>query len=200
MKKTSHFAEVIESCLDHYTAQNWQWNQFPSFGSLVQVDDKSKNIVGIVTHIKTGSSDPMRTPFAYQKTEDELMAEQPQIFEFLKTTFTVQIVGYLDKALDSKIYYVLPPTPCKIHAFVAPADEQLRKDFFSKTDYLHLLFAFGVNIPSLDELLLAIIKQQATTHLFSSADVDNLCSTFSLLTGNDYRRLKLFLKRVQTLL
>lgn len=203
MKNTIHFAEVIESCLDHYTAQCWQWNRFPSFGSLVYVQEENKTIFGVVSHIQTGSMDPARTPFPYQKTEAELLAEQPQIFEFLKTTFTVQIVGYEEKltgSSETKIYHVLPPTPCKIHAFIAEGDHALKTRFFSGPEFLHLLFAFSNNIPNLDELLLAVIKQLASKKIFDHSNIDNFCQTFTLFTGNDYRRLKLFLKRVEALL
>lgn len=204
MSTKKAFAEVIESCLDHYTAQCWEWNNFPSFGSLVCVQEGSKTIFGVVSHIQTGSMDPTRSPFPYQKTEAELLAQQPQIFEFLKTTFTVQIIGYKETSADSaqvsKIYHVLPPTPCKIHAFIAESDLATKTQFFAGAEFLHLLFAFSNNIPNLDELLLAIIKQLADSKIFDHASVDNFCQTFTLFTGNDYRRLKLFLKRAEALL
>src|SRR5689334_4954716 len=88
------FAEVIESSIDTALVQSWQWDVFPRFGSLVEILHKEYSILGLVTGITTGSMDPVRYPFPYQKTEDELMAEQPQIFEFLKTTFKIQVVGY----------------------------------------------------------------------------------------------------------
>ena len=78
------FAEVIESSLGVFTAQCWQWDYFPEFGSLVQVKSGGDRILGVVIQVQTGSMDPMRYPFPYQKTEDELRKEQPQIFEFLK--------------------------------------------------------------------------------------------------------------------
>jgi len=194
MKKNACFAEIIESCLDHFTAQCWQWDNLPSFGTLVQVEDNDQVVLGIVTSIKTGSIDPARSPFPYQKTEEELMAQQPHIFEFLKSTFTVQIVGYK----KDYIAYLLPPKPSKIHAFVSPCDPTTSRLFFQKHDFLHLLFAFSHNIENLDELLLAIISQQKT--LFSANSLDDFCKNFTLLTGSDYRRLKLFLKRAQSIL
>ncbi len=190
------FAEIIESSLDHYIAQCWQWNYFPRFGSLVFVNEGTKAILGIVTHIQTGSIDPTRTPFPYQKTEAELLAEQPQIFEFLKTTFTVQVVGYQEQS----IYYVIPPTPCKIHTFVAPCPPTLTTDFFSRADFLHVLFGYAHNISNLDELLVAIIKQLIEQKSFNQQILDSFCQSFTLLTGNDYRRLKLFLNRLGPLL
>ncbi len=194
--KKEFFAEIIESSLEGFLAQCWEWNFFPSFGSLVQVENKDEVTLGVVTQIQTGSMDPMRYPFPYQKTEDELLNEQPQIFEFLKTTFRVQIVGYLQK---DKFYYLLPSKPCKIHAFVKNAKQTTSINFFSKADFLHLLFAFSSQITNLDELLLAVLKQINTQKQLTSQKLDSFCQTFSLLTGNDYRRLKLFLKRVENL-
>jgi hypothetical protein len=197
MNKNTYFAEVIESSIDHFTAQCWQWNQYPTFGSLVVVQEQEKTIFGIVSHIQTGSIDPTRSPFPYQKTEAELMAEQPQIFEFLKTTFTVHIVGH---QIHDKNYYLLPPTPCKIHSFVAEATAPIAAKFFSSSDFLHLLFAFANTIPSLDELLLSLTKYLVDTKIFTKQHIDQLSNTLSLHTGNDYRRLKLFFKRIEPLL
>ena len=194
--KTKFFAEVIESSLDNFLAQSWQWDFFPSFGSLIQVESQNNIILGVVTQVQTGSMDPMRYPFPYQKTEEELLREQPQIFEFLKTTFRIQIVGYID---SNKIFYMLPPKPCKIHAFVQDASTDMIKSFFNKPDFLHLLFSFSASISNLDELLLAIFRQLFKNKMLSANKLDSFCQTFSLLTGNDYRRLKLFLKRVEFL-
>lgn len=195
------FAEVIESYLDHYKAQCWTWDHFPSFGSLVCVTDTTKTYFGIVTHMQTGSSDPMRSPFAYQKTEEELRAQQPQIFEFLKTDFTVNLVGYEQKDIDNQpLCHFLPPTPCKIHAFVTECSTQDYARFFSSFDFLPLLFAYAATITNIDELLMAIIKQLVDRKLFSQETVDPFCMMFNQLTGNDYRRLKLLLKRIQTIL
>lgn len=197
MNKDICFAEVIESSIDHFTAQCWQWNRYPIFGSLVMIKDSEKTVFGIVSHIQTGSIDPTRSPFPYQKTEAELMAEQPQIFEFLKTTFTVHIVGHQS---NDKTYYLLPSTPCKIHTFVAEAPTETAINFFSRSDFLHLLFAFANTIPNLDELLLSLTKHLVDAKIFNRQHIDELSNTLSLHTGNDYRRLKLFLKRIEPLL
>ncbi len=197
------FAEVIESSLDNFLAQCWQWNNIPNFGSLIQVETTGQVIFGIVTQIQTGSMDPMRYPFPYKKTEEELMKEQPQIFEFLKTTFRVQIVGYLETTPKTNklqtLYYQLPPTPCKIHSFITKTSQKLSQDFFSKPDYLYLLFGFENNIPNLDELLIAIVRQ-LSEESFGAKKIDLFYETLSLLTGNDYKRLKLFLKRTQNII
>jgi hypothetical protein len=187
------YAEVIESSLNTFLAQSWEYDSFPPYGSLVTVH----SILGCVSGIRTGSMDTQRYPFPYQKTEEELKAEQPQIFEFLKTTFDVTVLGYLDE--HKKISYTLPPTPAKIHAFVAPADQTLTEAFFGSPDYLPLLFASQNTISHFDDLLLAIFKQLAV-HKKLASTLPLFCQKFSLLTGNDYRRMKLFLQRVENLL
>ena len=168
----------------------------------------------------------MHYPFTYKKTEEELKREQPQIFEFLKTTFDVQIVGYqniqldeskLDESkLDESINYNLPSTPPKIHSFVKNSDTEIIKFFFSKTNFLSLLFS--AQISNLDEILLTILKNLnfIKTSLVKTSLVktrlvktnidandqdkfflNKFCRDFALLSNNDYKRLKLFLKRVQ---
>ena len=126
MKKQTDdfFAEIIESHLDHFTAQTWDAEISPTFGSLVETKDRTKSIYGIVTSIETASMDPMHYPFTYKKTEEELKREQPQIYQFLKTTFNVQVVGFskpgttTETKNNSTIRYQMISVPPKIHSFV----------------------------------------------------------------------------------
>ena len=187
-------AEVIESSLQHWLAQSCQWDSFPSFGSLVTIQRQSTILFGIVHDIKTGSMDPSRYPFPYQKTEEQLLKEQPQIFEFLKTTFSCLPLGYKQQ---ESFYYQLPPEPPKIHSFVTPAQKELYQAFFCNEHYLHILFNFSGSINNLDELLLALLKQLNNHHILDTKKFERFLEMFSLLAGNDYRRLKLFLQRAQ---
>lgn len=191
------FAEVIESSLSGWLAQSWQWNTFPTFGSLMVIENNNRTVFGIVHQIKTGSMDPVRYPFAYQKTEEELLQEQPQIFEFLKTTFSCLTIGYKQK---NSITYQLAPEPPKIHSFVHGADMRVMQEFFANEHYLHILFGLSNQLFNLDELLLALLKNLQTETILQPSMVQTFVHTFSLLIGNDYKRLKLFLHRVQPLL
>ena len=197
LESNKPFAEIIESSLTGWLAQTWDLHTAPTFGSIVTVENKRRTLFGIVYQIKTGSIDPVRYPFTYQKTEEELLQEQPQIFEFLKTTFSCLIIGYREKGA---IFYQLAPEPPKIHAFVHPIETTLNKEFFLKDRYLHLLFSLSNTLFNLDELLLAILKNLSDTQLLSDEKLTAFIETFSLLTGNDYRRLKLFLQRVETII
>jgi hypothetical protein len=74
---------------------------------------------------------------------------------------------------------------------------ELTKQFFSSPRYLDILFGLSSQIFNLDELLLATLKHQAALKLLSEKRISDFIQSFSLLTGNDYRRLKLFLQRVE---
>lgn len=194
MKKNNKpFSEVIESSLRRWLVQSWEWNQVPAFGSLVTIQDGPLTIFGIVYDIQTGSMDPVRYPFPYKKTHEELLREQPQIFEFLKTTFSCLTVGYQDKG---KIVYQLAPEPPKIHSFIALASDETCKEFFYRNNFLHLLFNAS-EITHIDELLLAILKQYGKLNIATDEKIHEFINTYSLLTGNDYRRMKLFLQRAE---
>ncbi|MBN1549341.1 hypothetical protein JW872_01635 [Candidatus Babeliales bacterium] len=198
MKETKHaFAEIIDSSLQGFTAQSWKWDSFPAFGSLVTVASNKRILFGIVHQVQTGSMDPTRYPFPYQKTEEELLKEQPQIFEFLKTTFSCLLIGYKEK---EAFYYMVSPEPAKIHAFVTPATDTDYRMLAAKTTYLHMLFGAGGILFNLDELLLALLQHLSTRHLLTPAHISSFFDQFSLLTGNDYRRTKLFAHRAQSLL
>lgn len=197
MTNNKPFAEVIESSLMGWQAQSWSWDMFPPFGSLLIIEKKDLTHIGIVHQIQTGTLESGRYPFAYQKTHEELLEEQPQIFEFLKISFSCLTIGYIKQG---KIYYQLAPEPPKIHAFVQEASKELINRFLTSHRYLHILFNSSINLSYLDDLILAILKYAQEQEIFNSEKFEEFINLFSLLTGNDYRRLKLFLQRAEPLL
>ncbi|HSC25237.1 MAG TPA: hypothetical protein VLB80_03425 [Candidatus Babeliales bacterium] len=197
MNQEKCFAEVIESSLTSWLGQSWTWDTFPEFGSFVAIEGKKRTVFGIVHHVQTGSMDPVRYPFPYKKTEEELLQEQPQIFEFLKTTFACIAIGYQEKKLIS---YLIAPEPPKIHSFILCPSNEISKIFFSSTNYLHLLFTHSAQIFNMDELMLALLRQHMELNILTKNKMNSFMQTYSLLTGNDYRRIKLFLQRVEHML
>ena len=198
-KQSPYFAEVIESNLHSFTAQCWQWDKMPTFGSLVEVTTNNHKVLGCVTQIRTESIDPTRKPRAYQKTEEELLREQPQIFEMLQSIFTVQVLAY-QQISTGKILYLTPLQPCKIHAFIRKTDDETFNQIFSTPDFLHMLFACQQNIESLDELMLAVLYQVKSRNLLTKAFFDKFYQSFALLHGNDYKKMKMFFERVEHLI
>lgn len=200
MKPTAtFFAEVIESSIARFTAQSWTWNQVPEYGSLVEVTTQEHRIIGIVTDITTGSHDPVRKPFTYQKTQAELLRDQPQIFAFLKTSFTVQIIGYYEEQ-HTCFLYLLPTKPVELHTFVKETPAENYAEILENPLYLSILFAFQTTINQLDELLLALLKKYSTQKIITLNTMHAFCSAYSLHTNNDYKRLKLFLQRSSSFL
>lgn len=193
MNNNPFFAEIMEGNLSEWTGQCWTWNIMPRFGSLVTISENSDKIFGIVSSIKTGSNDPIRIPMPYQKTEEELYREQPQIFEFLQTTFTCITVGYQKK---KAIFYHLPGQPPKIHSFIAYASEEEYRSFFSNDQFLHMLFNLSSQLSNMDELLLAILKLLHEKKLLDNSNLPDFIETFSTLYKHDYQKLKIFLKRM----
>jgi hypothetical protein len=193
MENKNAFAEVIESSLSGWVAQSWQWNRFPLFGSLVTIESKKRTLLGLIYQINTGSMDPTRYPFPYQKTESELLAEQPQIFEFLKTTFLSMTVGYIEHGHTT---HLLAPEPPHIHAFVQEASKTESQVFFSSEQFLHLIFGSLAPV-NLDELLLANLNYQKKLGILTQERLNRFVETYALLIGKDYRRLKFFAQRIE---
>ncbi len=197
LQSATPFAEIIESSLSTWRGQCWNWERLPQHGSILTVTSGSRTIFGLVHAITTGSHDNQRTVFAYQKTEEELKKEHPHVFEFLTSTFECITLGYKE---DTQIRYQMAPTPPKIHAFISVASQEDLRTFFAREQYLHTLFAHADQLFSLDDLLLALLEQLAQSAALSPEKLSRFITTFSLLTGNDYRRLKLFLQRAQPVL
>ena len=192
MNNNQFFAEIIQGNLSEWTGQCWKWDLMPQFGSLVVTTHANLQIFGIVHTITTGSMDPIRAVTAYQKTEEELLRDQPQIFEFLQTTFTCITVGYQE---HNKILYHLPEKPPKIHAFVGNPTAMQYQQFFASDQFLHLLFNLSTQGINLDELLLALLKQLHAKKILDKTKFYDFIETFSMLYKHDYQRLKIFLKR-----
>lgn len=191
------FAEIIQSSLQGFLGQSWEWDAFPRFGSLVVIESKARTLFGVVHNIQTGSMDPVRYPFPYKKTHEELKAEQPQIFQFLKTTFNCILVGYQER---STMYYVIPPEPPAIHSFIKPIEKDIAKEFLYSDRYFSLLFAQSAALSlGIDELLVAIMRYQQELGILKREKIIASMERYSLLTGNDYRRMRLLLQRLQGL-
>lgn len=197
LQPATPFAEVTQSSLSTWQAQCWEWDIVPPHGTLLAIKDSQRTTYGIVYALNTGPQDTHRTVFAYKKTEEQLKQDHPHIFELLSSTISCITLGYQE---NNSIKYQVAPTPPKIHSFVTIPTPQESQAFFKEVQYLHTLFAHADNLVSLDELLLALLETMAQTNSLSPVIFNRFIQTFSLLTANDYRRLKLFLQRVQTLL
>lgn len=193
MNRENVFAEVIESSTTLWLAQSWQWNVFAQYGSLVTIQSNKMILYGLVYHVQTGSMDPSRYPFPYKKTQEELMAEQPQIFEFLKTSFSCIAMGYQENSIC--VHLALPEPP-PIHSFVYKATPKQAELFFESDQFLFPIFSSSVTGLNIDELVLATLKYQSQCNILTPERLKKYLDKYSLLIGNDYRRLKFFIERL----
>lgn len=191
------FAEIIESSISSWLAQSWNWQISPTLGSLMKAKFADLTIFGVVYYIKTGSSDQSRITYPFGKTQEELLSEQPQIFEFLSTTFNCLTLGYIQ---NNKLFYHLAPKPPQIHTFVEEANDEELKLFFLSPHYLQLIFSLSHQIFSIDELLIALLKNLVDKNLLTKIILDKFIQTYSVLITHEYGRLKLFLRRIQPLI
>lgn len=190
---TVYLGEVISSSLTSWTVQAWEWEQFPEFGSIVRLVAGDHLLFGQVYDIQTGSDDPTRQPFAYQKTALELRRDQPQIFEFLKTRFICLPIGYQHLGV---LQFCLPPKPPQIHTFVAPATAQDLAVLCKSGGLLQVLFTQATKVEAFEELLLALLRYLKPHGLVTREFLMQMMEHLTLLWASDYRRLKLFMDRV----
>lgn len=191
--KAHYLGEVVHSTIAQWSTQAWQWDEYPEFGAVVCLDSGPIQIFGVVYYIKTGSDDPVRQAFAYQQSEAELQREQPQIFAFLKTDFSSIPLGY---KIGTHFVYALPPRPPKMHTFVRLAIQDELAALLNGAGVVHALFSQYSRIEYFEELLLAFLRYLEQYSLVSRALLIQVSEQLSLVTANDYRRLKMFMDRV----
>lgn len=189
------FAEIIQSSITQAVGLCWNWSDLPTLCSLVKINQANYILYGCITNITTGSNDPLRKPFAYKKTEAELMQEQPQIFAFLQTTFTITLLGY--SKLNEPISYLLPPQPPKIHNFIEYASASEAANFFATQEFLNLFCMPTEQGVNLNELLLALVRYLREIGIFNENFIQSLCQYRSMMHAFDYKELKLFMQRLE---
>jgi hypothetical protein len=117
-------------------------------------DAPDGTLYALVYAAATGSADPGRRPTAYGLAEEELRAEQPQIFDLLATHFEALPIGYVEA---QHVRVGLPPRPPRLHAFVHDCTPAEVCALTAAPDFARrLLVAPG--IPHADELLAACLR------------------------------------------
>jgi len=196
MNQSAPFAEVMYSSLHTLRAECWRWDTPPVFGQLICVPDGEYTTYAIVTNIATGPREGHRSPVPLEKTYEELQREYPHIFHLMCTSFTCVVIGY---RTHDTIIHQAPAVPARIHAWVTPAPYEAYTQALASETYLPLVFHAPELDASIDELILAIMRQMAAVGALSRSQIERTIDTFSMLINNDYRRLKLVLQRLEQL-
>jgi len=165
------------------------------FGSLVTARTTDITTFGIVHQIQHEPSDTVHIPMPLGKSMKELERDHPTSFPFLQTTLHCLTCGYAE---DGTIQYRWPPIPPAIHTLVHQATQDQYKQFFMRPAAIAMLLSLGSHIQHLDELLLALLAELERLQILSPTIIEQFFESFSLTTGNDYRRLKSFLQRAES--
>jgi len=187
-------AEISASSLQEWQAICIKVDQPPLFGSFVIVQHGVQQYLGLVHHIATGPIDNLHQPFPLQRTHDELMRDYPHVQFFLQTIISCLALGHI---IDSRIVLQWPPQPPPLHAPVMQASKNIYQELLIDHQYLSMIFYHKNIAHYLDELLLAVLSRVNEQQLLTTPLLEQFVAQFSLLAGNDYRRLKLFLQRVE---
>jgi|GEM_PF-5756644 len=189
-------AEVVQSSLDSFTAHCWQWDIIPSFGSLVITKDKQYTTYGVVYDSKTETLDPMHSVHVYKKTEEEMCKEYPHLFDFLKTTCNVFVLGYEQ---SGHIFYTRAPFPVRLYSFVSLANIDETRNFFSNQHNMSRLTHEKNILPRCEDILFALIVQQKQLGLLSLERLTFYASQYEITTQATYQQLQYFIERIETM-
>lgn len=190
----SAFGEVTESAITEFQITCWPERERIKLGTLVVSQSEPYPIVGIVYNITTTPDDSVRRPFAFQMSRQELKEQHPEVFAFTFTRLACATIGYLK---EGRFQQVLPPLPAELHDHVEVAPTGILHAFFSSPNFVQALFHQQALQPLLDEFLLSLLVAMHHEGLLEPI-LDQIIEQYSLLIGNDYRRLKLFVGRLQT--
>jgi hypothetical protein len=134
----SHCGEVVESSLIHVVCVCWHEPCPVFFGNLVYIVSENKTFVGIVYELSVSSIQKDRLVHVFKKSIAELRLQQPQIFLFMHTYFSVYLIG---EETESGYREGLQRAPL-LHANIAIVErthymKYLQGDFLLRVVYSH---------------------------------------------------------------
>jgi hypothetical protein len=196
--KSSSFAEVIESSIYQIDGICWNRENRPRLGQLIKIKHESLTLIGCVTETLTESIDPIKTPIAYQMTEEELREEQPQIFEFLVSKFKARIIGLWQ---EEEMIFSSPEKPVNNHSFISDIDNNFAGKIINDPEFFHMLLAGDAPCnQGFDELLLSIFRQLSQSGPASQHLMESFYNLYRTLLKNDAYRVRHFFKRLSKII
>jgi hypothetical protein len=157
-------------------------------------------VYALVCAATTASVEPNRRPSALgYPDEDSLRAEQPQIFELLRTEFSGLLVAYSTGDRESLRRY-LPPVPPRIHSWVSACDAAEVRALTADLGFLRAILMPGGS-PALsgapsDDLAAACLRQARAAQHDPQEFLVRAGRTLANLLADDYDRLQAILKSV----
>ncbi|BDI28328.1 hypothetical protein CCAX7_003790 [Capsulimonas corticalis] len=154
-------------------------------------------VYALVFGSQTASLEQGRRPSALgYEDEEELRAQQPQIFELLRTEFSGLLVAYSDG--DKGLRRHLPPRSPRVHSRVYPCTHEEIRALTSDLSFLRgVLNGSGAlgGAPA-DELVAACLRQAAPAQSNEQAFLLKAGKALAGFLSEDYDRLQAILRSV----
>lgn len=150
--------------------------------------DTASAVYAVVFHAETGALEPGRPVAALGLAEDELLREQPHLYELLATRFSAAFLGHV--AADGSLRPYLPPRPPRPHARVYLATDDEVRRVTERLDFLRSLLRTD-RVPGgvADELTAALLRRAWRAH--NDPDFPLRASrALATLLADDYERLR----------
>jgi hypothetical protein len=148
--------EIVAVSTTTFTAQSYELNQSPAFGSLLRVPSaREMTYYALCYGSETGSIEPGRHAVAWGRGEDDeedIYRRQPQLGQVLRTTFDALLVGY---ASGERTVQRVPAMPPHLHALVYEAGSEETAAF--NGDLAYLRFVLRTPLPNADDFIAAAI-------------------------------------------
>lgn len=112
-------------------------------------------LYALVFHAATGGAEPGRRAAAYGLDEEQLLREQPQIFDLLATQFDALHLAYVERG---RLRSGPPPRPPRLHAFVYACTDEETCALTESPDLLRRL-AFASGVSDADSLIVACLHR-----------------------------------------
>jgi hypothetical protein len=179
--------EIVAVETTSFTAQSYELNRAPAFGSLLRVAAPGQpTYFALCYGSQTGSIEPGRHAVAWGRFEDDgddIYQRQPQLGQVLRTTFDALLVGYVDGARTVQRVPAMPP---RLHALVYAATPEEVACF--NDDLAYLRFVLRTPLPNADDFIAATIE-----HAYQSKGQDRdflvgAARTVARLLGAEHER------------
>jgi hypothetical protein len=189
--------EVIESSTRQFVAEVYEDADAPPFGHWVRVERADTALLGLVSHVETGSYDTNRRAVALGLSPEERAEEMPMVQELLRTTVRAQVLAYRDR--EDRVRQTLPPHPPDIHDFVEPCPDDAVRALEPPFDFLRTLVEHPDPAVPVDDLLVAVLRRIHAAHGGEHGGREALVTAgraLSRLLDDDHERLQSILRRV----
>lgn len=148
--------EIVAVETTAFSAQSYELNRAPDFGSLLRVPVPGDTVYYALCHgSRTGSIEPGRHAVAwgrFEDDEDDIYRRQPQLNQVLRTTFDALLVGY---ACRGALVQRVPAAPPRLHALVYTATDAEVAAF--NADLTYLRFVLRTPLDNADDFIAAAI-------------------------------------------